>query len=172
MGSAKSKAHLYSTPPPVTDSTKDQPQVSSAPGMRIQTRQGKAKTPHQKLLFRPVPWSHGFDRAHTSSTTSPSIPLFLPGHLLCLTPDMSSVVRRPWLTKESGRHAIKLQSWICTAMNWLIHEGITTADLPRLYILSPDSSAFASCIKTFYEFKENLMPGFFRESFFLSYPWL
>lgn len=95
MGSAKCKAQLYSTPPTATDSTKDQPQATSAPGMMVHIRQDKTRLSRQKQLLTAMPWSRGFDRAHTSSTSHPCILLCPPGHLLCLTSDMSSVIRRP-----------------------------------------------------------------------------
>ncbi|XP_058246255.1 obscurin [Hemibagrus wyckioides] len=51
MGSAKCKAQVYYTPPPAADHPKDQPQVTSAPGMRVHIEQGQIHTALRPLIM-------------------------------------------------------------------------------------------------------------------------
>lgn len=177
MGSAKCKAQLYSTPTPVTDRAKDQPQVTSAPGMRVHIRKVRARIPPWKLLLTAMPWSHGFDRAHTSSSTSSSIPLFPPGHLLCLTSDMSSVVRRPWSPKEpkmcSKATITDLYCYSFPSDLWHIKMCITdwlikiSKQQIFLFTSPQELRAFVSFIKMFYDFRENGTPDLLQSIFFV-----
>lgn len=104
---------------------------------------------------------------------------FPPDHLLCLTPDMSPVVSRPWSTKEpktcskaaitdmNGFEFPSNLSNIQILYSWLIHKGTTAAKLPSSYTLPSDMRAFASFIQTFYEFRESSTPGLLHRIFFV-----